>query len=111
MDIPLKELVASPEWDSGRVTVSITLDGREHEVWFSASGEEPATQEEEEFLLPLTLFPAMLSGSSRLKLPGRISPRLLSAVPEIQDVFRLWGEEYWRGKFQGLQRVAVDAEA
>jgi hypothetical protein len=31
-------------------------------------------------------------------------------VPKIQDVFRLWGAEHWRGKLQNLQHVSVDAE-
>ena len=102
----MKELVASSEWDSARVTVSITLDGRVHQVWFAVSGEEPGR--EEDFLLSLTLFPAMVGGA-RLELPGEVSPRLLSAVSEIQDVFRLWGAHYWRGKFQNLGHVQVDA--
>ncbi len=102
-----KALVASAGWDADRVSVSITLDGREHHLWFAASGEDLGR--EEDFLLPLGLFPAMVTGS-RLKLPGEISPRLLSAVPKIQDIFRLWGDEYWGGRYSGLQRITVDAE-
>jgi hypothetical protein len=107
MEPPSKELVVRPEWDAGRVSVSITLDGREHQLWFAPSGEDFGT--EEDFLLPLALFPAMVGGS-RLQLPGEVSPRLLSAAPKIQDVFRLWGAEYWGEKYSGLQRIAVDAK-
>ena len=89
------------------MSVCVTLDGREHQLGFTTSGEEPGR--EEDFLLPLTLFPAMLA-RSRLKLPGKLSPRLLSAVPKIQDVFRLWGDEYWGEVFQGLGRVPLEAE-
>lgn len=39
-----------------------------------------------------------------MKLPGEISPRLLSAVPEIQDFFRLWDDEEFR-------RVPVEVAA
>jgi hypothetical protein len=103
-----KVLAARAEWHVGRVSVSITLEGQEHQLWFAVSGEEPGR--EADFLVPLTLFPAMVTGS-RLELPGEVSPRLLSAVPKIQDVFRLWGAEYWGGKFQDLQLISVVAEA
>ncbi len=89
------------------MSVLVTLDGRAHRLGFRTSGEEPG--KEEDFLVPLTLFPAMLT-RSRLKLPGKLSPRLLSAVPKIQDVFRLWGDEYWGERFQGLVRVPLEAE-
>jgi hypothetical protein len=103
--VVLKELVVRPEWGADTVSVSITLDGRTHPVWFAASED---LGREEDFLLPLALFPAMVSGS-HLKLSGEVSPRLLSAVPKIQDIFRLWGDEHWGGKLQGLRWVAVDA--
>jgi hypothetical protein len=102
-----KALVASTEWDPGRVSVSISLDGRTYPLWFAATGEDFGRQAD--YLLPLTLFPAMASGA-RLKLAGEVSPRLLSAVPRIQDIFRLWGDEYWGGRYSGLQRITVDAE-
>jgi hypothetical protein len=109
MDSPSKDLVVRPEWVAGRVSVSITLGGRTYHVWIAASEE---LGRGEDFLLPLDLFPAMISGS-RLELPGVVSPRLLSAAQKIQDVFRLWGEEYWsryvigtaahRGECRGAQ--------
>jgi hypothetical protein len=106
MDSPSKDLVVHPEWDAGRVSVSITLDGRTYHVWVAASEE---LGREEDFLLPLALFPAMIGGS-RLELPRGVSPRLLSAAPKIQDVFRLWGEEYWSDTLSGLRPIAVNAE-
>jgi hypothetical protein len=42
-----------------------------------------------------------------LKLPGMISSRLFSATPKIQDIFHLWGAEYWGTNFR---RVPVDVE-
>ena len=106
MDSLSKDLVVRPEWDAGRVSVSITLGGRTYHVWVAASEE---LGREEDFLLPLALFPAMISGS-RLELPRGVSPRLLSAAPKIQDVFRLWGEEYWSDTLSGLRPIAVNAE-
>lgn len=108
VDEPSEELVASAEWAAKEVSVSISTGSRVYPVWFRVSGESPGR--ETDFLLPLTLFPAMISGS-RLKLPGEVSLRLLSAVPEIQDMLYLWGADYWGGKLQDLQRVAVDSEA
>ena len=108
VDEPPGELVASAEWDAKEVSVSISVGGRVFPVWFRVSGESPGM--ETDFLLPLTLFPAMINGS-RLKLRGEVSPRLLSAVPEIQNMLYLWGADYWGGDLQDLRRVAVDAEA
>ena len=61
---------------------------------------------EEDFLLPLTLPPAMIT-DSRLKLPGRISSRLLSTLPLLQDTFHVWGTHNWGANFQ---HVPVDVE-
>jgi hypothetical protein len=71
VDEASKGLVARAEWEAGRVSVSITLDGREHHLWFAASGEDIGR--EADVLLPLVLFPAMVNGS-RLKLPEEVSP-------------------------------------
>lgn len=54
MDGSSKELVAHAEWNANRVSVYITLDGREHHLWFAASGEDFG--KDADFLLPLTLF-------------------------------------------------------
>jgi lipid II:glycine glycyltransferase (peptidoglycan interpeptide bridge formation enzyme) len=62
---------------------------------------------EEDFLLPLTLPPAMIT-DSRLKLPGRISPRLFLTLPLLQDTFHVWGTHNWGANFQ---HVPVDVEA
>ena len=86
------------------MSVSITLGDQEYPVWFTAS---EGLGSEADFLLPLTLFPTMVMGS-RLKLPGEVSPRLLSTVSRIQDIFRLWGAG---SRKKELQRVPVDARA
>jgi lipid II:glycine glycyltransferase (peptidoglycan interpeptide bridge formation enzyme) len=105
---PLKELVVTHhEREADGVSTAITLAGqalgdREYPVWFETSEDVGG---EADFLLPLTLLPAMVTGS-RLKLPGKISSRLLSTAPKIQDVFCRWDE-----KFQfPPQYVPVDAE-
>jgi hypothetical protein len=105
MDKRSKELVARAEWNIGRVSVPITLDGRVYPVWFAASED---FGREADFLLPLTLPSAMVTGS-RLRLPGTFSPQLLSTVPKIQDIFCLWAEaeESWGLEFQ---RVPVHAK-
>jgi lipid II:glycine glycyltransferase (peptidoglycan interpeptide bridge formation enzyme) len=62
---------------------------------------------EEDFLLPLALPPAMITGS-RLKLPGRVSSRLIATLPLLQDTFHVWGTHNWGANFQ---HVPVDVEA
>jgi lipid II:glycine glycyltransferase (peptidoglycan interpeptide bridge formation enzyme) len=64
---------------------------------------------EVDFLLPLTLLPAMIT-DSRLKLPGRVSSQLLSTLPKVQDMFHLWGTRNWGAKFQHVP-VDVDAQS
>jgi lipid II:glycine glycyltransferase (peptidoglycan interpeptide bridge formation enzyme) len=44
---------------------------------------------------------------SRLKLPGKVSARLFSAIPKIQDMFCLWGRGHWDTNFE---HVPVDVE-
>ena len=103
MDKRSKEVVARAEWNTNRVSVSVTLGGQVYPVWFVASED---LGREADFLLPLTLPLAMVAGS-HLKLAGRASPQLLSAVPKIQEILRQWGEEHWGVEFR---HVPVRAE-
>jgi hypothetical protein len=101
----MKELAVShAEWDADRVAVSISFGNRIEKVSIATSED---LGKEADFLLPLTLFPAMVTGC-HLKLQGNVSSRLLSAVPKIQDIFRLWGTEHWSKKYQW---VSVKAKA
>jgi lipid II:glycine glycyltransferase (peptidoglycan interpeptide bridge formation enzyme) len=106
----LRELVIShPERDGDRLSVTITLSGRglgdrARAVYFKTS---ESIGREEDFLLPLTLPLAMIT-DSRLKLPGRVSSRLLSSLPKLQDMFHLWGTVNWGAQYQ---RIAIDVEA
>ena len=55
-----------------------------------------------DFLLPLTLLPAMRTGFD-LELPSGISPKLLASSSRFQDIFSLWNEAY--------ERIVVRSEA
>lgn len=101
-------MVSRPKWSSDEVSTAITFDDRvlgdrTSSVSFVAS---EALGKEVDFVLPLALLPAMAIGSD-LKLAGMISSQLLAAVPKIEDVFCLWGTEYWNEKFQ---RILVNAK-
>ena len=101
-------IVTSPEWKYDEVSTSVTLAGRTlgdqvHLVRYVASEDVGAKVD---FLAPLTLLPAMVTGS-RLQLPGEISPRLYSTMPKVQDIFCQWEEEF---DFFPPRRVAVEAE-
>jgi hypothetical protein len=106
MDSESRELNVCAEWDVDRVSVSIRLNERVHPVWFMVSDE--GFGREVDFLLPLTLFHAMVTGSP-LRLPGMVSSRLFSAVPKIQDIFCFWSGRHT--KRREPQRIPVDAEA
>lgn len=91
-------IVHGVEWGADRVSVSLTFGDKEHRLRFAASEK---IGRETDFVLPTTVLPAMMTGV-RLELPGEVSPRLLSAVPKIQDVFCSWDGEKFR-------RVPVEA--
>jgi hypothetical protein len=73
-------------------------------VYFESSA---SVGRERDFLLPLTLLPAMIT-DSRLKVPGKVSPRLLATLPKLQDVLHLWGTRNWGAR---VQRIPIEAEA
>lgn len=81
-----RTFVRSIDWEPRRVSVSLVVGGAEHEVWFSASDDLYQTTD---FLLPVALLPAMRAGGA-LQIPGEVSPRLLSSVPQVQDIFNMW---------------------
>jgi hypothetical protein len=84
--------ISPPERTRDRLSATITLSDRvfgdrSRLVYFETS-ESIGT--EVDYLLPLTLLPAMIT-DSRLKLTGRVSSGLLSSLPKLQDVFHIWG--------------------
>lgn len=66
--------------------------------------------ERRDFLLPLTLLPAMRRGFD-LHLPAAISPRLLAAAPRVQDIFLLWNEAYARVRVSSEREIAPVSSA
>ena len=80
------------------LAVTYELDGTEYRASLSAAqGLGPGA----ESLIALGLLPAMRAGR-RLRLPDAVSPRLLSAVPEIQNIYHAWDQDRF-------ERVDVEA--
>ena len=77
----------------------LALDGEERSTRFSC---EQGIGLASDSLAALTLLPAMRAGAP-LELPEPVSPRLLSAMPRIQDIYHAWD----RDRFE---RVAVMAQ-
>ena len=73
------------------ISVEIRVDDRPFSLWFRV--ENGSFGRDLDFLVPVTLLPAMRLGA-RLTLPGPISPRLVAAVPKVQQIFTLWNEAY-----------------
>jgi hypothetical protein len=86
------------EWSPRKVSASIVLDGKAHPVWIEASED---LFQGADFLLPVALLPAMKVGAP-LRPPGKVSPRLLSSMREVQDIFSMWESLF--------ERVPVEAE-
>ncbi len=88
--------------ETGRnVTVSapIVIGSKRHEIWYRVS-EDSATPSAETFLVA-ALLPAMKVGAG-LRVADPISPRLLGALPKIQDILTMWDRT--------LRRVSVEAQ-
>jgi hypothetical protein len=92
-------LVQGIEWEPQKVSASLVIGREEHKVWVAANED---LFQEADFLLPVALLPAMRAGVA-LKLPGRVSPRLLSSVQQIQDILNMWESIY--------KHIPVKAEA
>ncbi len=69
------------------VSASIRVDGHSAEIWYRVS--DGSVVAESNPWLAVALVAAMKQGVP-LRLPGEVSPKLLRAVPEIQNVFRIW---------------------
>lgn len=78
--------------------VSLALEGKVYPLWIEASED---LFQEPDFLLPLALLPAMKAGAP-LRLPGRVSLRLLSSVQQIQDIYSMWESLF--------KRIPVEAD-
>ena len=63
-----------------------------------------------DFLVPLTLLPAMKKGVP-IALPGDLSPRLLTSSADIQAIFRLWNPSYEAVALDARRRAPDGAQA
>lgn len=85
-----ESLIQRVEWEPQRVSALVMIGGEEYNVWIDANAD---LFQETDFLLPIALLPAMRAGTL-LQLPGRVSPRLLSSLQQIQDIFSMWESIY-----------------
>ncbi len=88
--------------DYGSLVVSapIVIGGQHHEVQYRLA-DGPVASGAETFLAA-ALVPAMKVGTN-LHILGQISPRLLAAIPKIQEILHTW--------YPYLQKVTVEVEA
>ncbi|HEX2739500.1 MAG TPA: hypothetical protein VHM69_03555 [Rubrobacter sp.] len=91
-------LVPHADLSARELVVRLALDGEEHRASFSC---QQGFGSASDSLAAFTLLAAMKAGGS-LELPEPLSPRLLSTMPRIQDIYHAWD----RGRFK---RVAVRA--
>jgi hypothetical protein len=82
------------------ISAPVTLEGRRHEIWYRVRGAPPECTADT--FLAATLLPSMAVGGA-LHLSAAVSPRLLAAIPTIQDIFLSWKRD--------LHRVPVYAPA
>ena len=83
--------IGAVELAEHEISVEIRVDDRAFLLWFRiANG---TFGRDLDFLVPVTLLPAMRLGA-RLALPGPISPRLVASAPRVQEIFTLWNEVY-----------------
>jgi hypothetical protein len=82
-----------------RLALSITFREAMHEVWYRVS--EGALADGSETCLAALLLPAMTLGRP-LRIPGRISPRLVGRIERIQDIFVKWCPD--------LKKIALEVD-
>lgn len=86
-----------------RYSSQIRLPGVEFEMWFRGPEEALSPQGADAFLA------ACLTTAMHLGLPmiveGGVSPRLLAATPQIQDIFRCWDKSLKRIEIHATHRA------
>lgn len=98
--------VSRRDGPEGTVEAEIDAAGTRHRVRYSAP--ELSVDCAADALVAAALLPAMSTGAT-LTSEHAVSPRLLAALPTIQDIFRSWEQRYpVYGKYR---RVTVDAPA
>jgi hypothetical protein len=83
--------IGAVELAEHEISVEIRMDDSPFQLWFRV--ENGSFGRDLDFLVPVTLLPAMRLGA-HLTLPGPVSPRLAGSVPKLQEIFRLWNEAY-----------------
>ncbi len=73
------------------ISAEICVDEQSFPLWFRVVN--GSFGRDLDFLVPVTLLPAMRLGA-RLTLPGPLSPRLVASAPKVQEIFGLWNEAY-----------------
>ena len=86
---------ARVEHGDGEVTVLIRLDGAESTVRFAGL---PGVVDNDDFLLPLLLLPAMSIGAE-LRLPTVMADETQERIATLQSIFRTW--------FEGFAEIAL----
>lgn len=97
-DLIQESLAPHAERSARELTLRLTLGGEELSARFSCEQDIGSASDS---LAALTLLPAMKAGAP-LELPEPVSPRLLSAMPRIQDVYHAWE----RDRFERVEVVA-----
>jgi hypothetical protein len=83
-------IVGKPRLESGALSAAVSTPEREIEIRHAAPG--PLSETTDAFL-PATLLPAMRLGLD-LVFEAPLSPRLLGAVPHLQDIFHSWSRRF-----------------
>jgi hypothetical protein len=97
--------VNTPQRRSNRVSCVITTDHHRAEAWYRVP-EEVNVNVWDPFLIA-SLLPAMTIGG-RIEVAEPVSPKLLGAVPRIQDILLNWNRHRWLNQPR-LRMVEVEA--
>lgn len=81
----------------GRVVLEarVTWADRSETLWFAWEGVDPdGVDDTSDPFVPATLVPAMAAGERVLEFEGPVSPRLLAAIPRLQEIYCRWHPGY-----------------
>jgi len=92
----VSELRCSEEGEAWRLSASVTLGGKRHDIWYRVSAGPIADGPNS--LFAAALIPAMRFGTP-LRIEGTVSSRLLKQAETIQDIIHVW--------YRDFQKIAV----
>jgi hypothetical protein len=99
------QIIPDDSSNSGReINVDFLVKNKSYKIFFRSYGEPILTENYESFVAT-ALLPAMKVGTNQLIAKGEISPKFVSALSTIQDIYRVWNPSFHRVGLDNIKSV------